>query len=366
MAALRVTHSDTTGVGTSVGVTGSGLNVPPGDDKEKSPKLNVMESTLPFAQSLSLALVYMFGCISFFLLIRWSKKRAAEGGPSYDNAAAVFLTELCKWGFSIGAMWYREKKFLPISTIREGSWKVGVYYAVPSGIYALYNNLTYYNLTHFDPGTYQVVMQTRVLFTGILFTYILKKLLTRRKWFALVLLTLGVIAKNFSSGLELDSRVLFMLFQASLSAFAGVYNEFLLKEYSSMDVNEQNFFMYSWALIFNLGYGLYSNPSYYTSGQLFGNSNGLFWMIVLNGALIGIVTSLILKFINVIVKAFASACEVLLTAVIAAFLLGDPLTGRDFVACCVVMYSIFVYYGTGPILPGTNIVIAEPPTSNQK
>ena len=346
----------------------AGVNIPP---EEKDKKLSGMktgpETTLPLSQSATLALVYMFGCITFFLLIRYSKKKEKETGEHiYDSAAAVFFTELIKWLFSIGAMLYREKVFLPVSVIKSGSWRIGMYYAVPSGIYALYNNLTYYNLTWFDPGTYQVFMQTRVLFTGILYTYILKKLLTRRKWFALVLLTSGVIAKNYTPNLQIDSRVMFMLFQASLSAFAGVYNEFLLKDNLQMDVNEANFFMYSWALLFNFGWGYYSNPDYYTSGHVFSTMNGLFVTIVINGAIIGIVTSLILKFINVIVKAFASACEVLLTAVIAYFLLGDPLTGKDFIACVVVMYSIFVYYGTGPIIPGTRWTMPEPPESNSK
>jgi drug/metabolite transporter (DMT)-like permease len=262
----------------------------------------------------------------------------------YDDAAAVFFTELCKWTFSVSAMYYRTGKFLPVSVFKEGTWRIGLYFAVPSGIYAVYNNLTYFNLSAFDPGTYQVFMQTRVIFTGVLYTWILSKSLTQRKWLALVLLTMGVAAKYFTFHLEIDHRVVFMLFQASLSAFAGVYNEFLLKRDISMDVNEQNFFMYSFALVFNLGFGLATNREYYTDGRVFGSLNGIVLLIIINGAIIGIVTSLILKFINVIVKAFASACEVLLTAVLAALFLGESLTMQDVVACCIVMGSIYVYY----------------------
>jgi solute carrier family 35 (UDP-sugar transporter), member A1/2/3 len=303
-----------------------------------------LESSLPAWQSISLALVYMFGCISFFLLIRYSKSLVKRGLLQYDDASAVFFTELFKWLFSVGAMYYRTGKFLPVSVFREGTWRVGIYFAVPSGIYAVYNNLTYFNLSIFDPGTYQVFMQTRVLFTGVLYTWILSKSLTNRKWMALVLLTFGVAAKYFTFNMKIEPRVVFMLFQASLSAFAGVYNEFLLKRDVSMDVNEQNFFMYSFALMFNLGWGLLTNAEYYTSGQVFGSMSGIVFIIVVNGALIGIVTSLILKFINVIVKAFASACEVLLTAVLASLFLGEALTLQDVVACSIVMVSIYYYY----------------------
>jgi len=337
-------------------------------DTERKRRQNPPDTTLSPFQSSALALIYMLGSITFYIFIRYSKKKEIQTGEHiYDSAAAVFFTELLKWIFCVVAMMYRENVFLPVSVLQSGSWRIGMYYAVPSGIYALYNNLTYYNLTWFDPGTYQVFMQTRVLFTGVLYSYILSRTLTRRKWLALVLLTLGVVAKNYTPDLQIDGRIAFMLFQASLSAFAGVYNEFLLKDNAQMDVNEQNFFMYSWALLFNLSWGYYSNPTYYTSGQVFrAMNNGLFTCIVINGAILGIVTSLILKFINVIVKAFASACEVLLTAVIAYFSLGDPLTGKDLVACVVVMYSIYVYYGTGPILPWTRWTILEPSELNSK
>ena len=337
--------------GTSVPVV-----IPDPDEQKKQVE---RESTLPFAQSAALAATYMFGCITFFLLIRYSKMNEKAGGPKYDSAAAVFFTELAKLTFSVGAMQYRTGKFLPTSVLRDGSWRTGLYYAVPSGIYALYNNLTYWNLTNFDPGTYQVFMQTRVIFTGVLFCYIMKKSLGQRKWVALVTLSFGVAAKYVTWDLQIDSRVLFMLFQASLSAFAGVYNEFLLKRDISMDVNEQNFFMYAFALGFNLMIGLYNDPVYYTSFAFVGSLNGIVLLIVINGAIVGIVTSLILKFINVIVKAFASACEVLLTAVAAYFLLGESLTARDFIASTIVMGAIYMYY-TAPATVAAAPVTAPP------
>lgn len=302
------------------------------------------ESTLPMFQSSLLAGVYMLGSISFFLLIRYSKVLVLRGELVYQSAAVVLLTELLKCIFSVGMMYYRTGKFLPVTVFTEGTWRKGIYYAVPSGIYAVYNNLTYLNLENFDPGTYQVFMQTRVLFTGVLYTIILKRAITSRKWLGLCLLTFGVAAKYITPSLQLNGFVLFMLFQASLSAFAGVYNEFLLKKDLSMDVNEQNFFMYAFALLFNLIIGLVMKPDLYTSGRLGESAHWVLFLIAVNGAIVGIVTSLILKFINVIVKAFASACEVLLTAILAAMFLGDKLTVQDVIACCIVMASIYVYY----------------------
>jgi len=309
------------------------------EEKKATPEM----TTLPLHLSATLALIYMFGGILYYLLIRFSKKRELETGQQiYDSVSAVFFTEFLKWTFSVCGMLYQRRV--------PSNWRVCLYYAIPSGIYALYNNLTFFNLTYFDPGTYEVVMQTRVLFTGLLYTWTLQRALTHRQWMALILLTVGVIAKNYTPNVQVDGRITFMLLQASLSAFAGVYNEFLLKNHTQMNVHEQNFFMYTWALLFNLGWGYFSDPVY-SEHMLSSVQHTVFWAIVVNGAILGIVTSLILKYINVIVKTFFAACEVLLTAITANVLLGDPLTTRDVVACILVMYSISVYYGRGPMIP---------------
>eukprot|EP00758_Cryptobia_borreli_P008631 Tbor_TRINITY_DN5405_c1_g1::TRINITY_DN5405_c1_g1_i1::g.24107::m.24107 len=283
--------------------------------------------------------------IIFFLLIRRSKVLAAKNELVYDSASIVFMIELCKLSFSVVVILIREGKFLPISVFRQKSWRVGIYYAVPSGIYAVYNNLTFFNLSGFDPGTYQVFMQTRVLFTGLLYTWFLNRTFSKAKWMALGFLSLGVMIKYITPNMKIDAYVFIILFQALLSSLTGVYNEFLLKRDISMDVNESNFFMYSFALLFNLVIGMCTNPEYYSSGRVIANSgNTLLIAIILAGAGMGIATSFILKFINVIVKSFASACEVMLTAVLAALFLGETFTKQDFFACCIVMGSIYIYY----------------------
>ena len=64
--------------------------------------------------------------------------------------------------------------FLPSTVLRNAKTvRSCLYLAAPASIYAIYNNLTNENLTNFDPGSYQVLMQTRVLFTTLLSVWIL-------------------------------------------------------------------------------------------------------------------------------------------------------------------------------------------------
>ena len=41
-----------------------------------------------------------------------------------------------------------------------------IYYFVPSALYAVYNNLSFFSLAKFDPTTYYLLLQFRVVVTG--------------------------------------------------------------------------------------------------------------------------------------------------------------------------------------------------------
>jgi hypothetical protein len=52
--------------------------------------------------------------------------------------------------------------------VRENRW-VLVLYLVPSSLYCLYNNLSFYSLSYFNPTTYFMFMQIRLLITGLIY-----------------------------------------------------------------------------------------------------------------------------------------------------------------------------------------------------
>ena len=65
--------------------------------------------------------------------------------------------------------------------------------------------------------------------------------------------------------------------------------------------------------------------------------------IIINNSLVGIVTSLFLKNLNSILKAFASALELILTAIFSWILLGIPIYWNTILAVCIVGYSVVLY-----------------------
>jgi solute carrier family 35 (UDP-sugar transporter), member A1/2/3 len=153
-----------------------------------------------------------------------------------------------------------------------------------------------------------------------------------------------------------------ILVQVFASCFAGVYNEYLIKdtEKNSAHIMIQNVFMYIDSIICNIILLLVS--SYTTSSKTDSNENNLnnldkifsyesltqllqfkVILIILNNAAIGIVTSLFLKSLNSILKAFASALELMFTAVLSWIIFDIPLDFNTFLAILIVSFSTWLY-----------------------
>jgi UDP-sugar transporter A1/2/3 len=196
--------------------------------------------------------IYMSGCISQYLLISWAKTKGNES--SFNNDAAVLLTEIYKWIFCVVMIYYRSGKLVAFEEKSTAKANISFFlsrYVLISLIYSLYNNLTYWNLARVDPGTFQVYMQTRVIFTGVFYQLFMKKVLSKQKWAGLILLMVAMVIKYdiTHDNSMLNFSILGIVFQASLSSFAGAYNEYVLKSDDHIDVFESNFYMYSVSIV---------------------------------------------------------------------------------------------------------------------
>src|SRR5699024_9173964 len=120
---------------------------------------------------------------------------------------------------------------------------------------------------------------------------------------------------QFSVGLN----GVFILIQILCSCLAGVYNEYLLKKQGA-DVNIfiQNVFMYLDSIICNVVLlGVKGNlNTAFTYANIVKVLHYKVLLVMFNNAAIGIVTSFFLKTLNSILKTFASALELILTAVL--------------------------------------------------
>ncbi|KAI8043717.1 UDP-galactose transporter senju [Drosophila gunungcola] len=300
----------------------------------------------------------------------------------YNTVTVVLLTEVFKLIVST-CLYCRDHNLRSLVRDVHKDRNVLALYMVPAFLYCLYNNLAFVNLATFDPTTYYLLLQLRVVVTGILFQIIFKKYLSQRQWISLIMLTLGCMMKQIDfgsfysdtnddselaaiqqnsinrtaidapqvhgknmSGFDFSLSAVFILAQTICSCLAGVYNEYLLKD-KGADVNifVQNVFMYLDSIVCNAVILLLRGEllDAFSPHNLSSIMRFSVLIIIVNNAAIGIVTSFFLKYMNSILKTFASALELLFTAVLCYFLFSIPIYMNTALAIAVVSYAIYLY-----------------------
>lgn len=275
---------------------------------------------------------------------------------SYNTTTVVLLSEFIKlvtvFGFQLRTITLGEF----VQHVRANT-KVLLLYVVPSFLYCLYNNLAFVNLANYDPTTYYLLLQFRVVVTGVIFQVLFAKQLGGRQWLSLLLLTFGCIVKQMkyedltvagksSFSLRFDFHLILILVQVFCSCFAGVYNEYLLKGKSGeVPFMVQNFFMYFDSIICNFAVLWYNGTlsDAFSVESIIAICQGKVLAIAFNNAAIGITTAMFLRQLNSILKTFASALEIMFTAVLCWIIFGIPVDIFTFVAIVIVSYAVILY-----------------------
>ncbi|OWZ22624.1 Drug/Metabolite Transporter [Phytophthora megakarya] len=233
-------------------------------------------------------------------------------------------------------------------------------YFIPSGLYVVYDVLSYVNLRAFDAATYFLLLQFRLVVTGVLHQMMFSKRLNRNQWVSLGVTTVGCAIKTLGSqdpnaaksgghgnGPTLMAYGMLMV-QMLSSTFAGVYNEVLLKKQASIPVNLQNVFMYIDSIVCTLAM-LALGLTGQTAQEALTTANFSVLLspyvlpMVLIMSVIGVVTSLFLKQLDSIRKAIASALELVFLPLLSAVLFGQPITLYTMAAVCFVGFGVYIY-----------------------
>eukprot|EP00937_MAST-01D_sp_MAST-1D-sp2_P002910 g2910.t1 len=305
----------------------------------------------------ALFLGYMFLWVSQGMLVYGSK------GMRYNPTTVVLLTSMAKLGIAL-AMYRRDDgSFAHLRAQTTAHRRLWGLYFLPALLYTLYDNLTFVNLRIFDPPTYFILSQLRLVVTGVVYQQLFARRLTRGQWLSLLVLTLGCVVKEApalsrhftGAGLARVPRAGWALVGVQILAatFAGVYIETLLKGRRA-SLNLQNVFMYSNSALCSLlalrVQGGASLAKALAWRELRGALHPLVLLIILNSASMGIVTSLFLKHLSSVLKAIASALEVVLTAVVSHLVFGTDLGAHT--VCSIGLVALGIYlYGSAPTPP---------------
>jgi drug/metabolite transporter (DMT)-like permease len=285
--------------------------------------------------------------VSQSVAVRWCNAT----GRALDANWMVLATELCKIAISclICWGWLRKPPFL--GPVRWG-------FVVSAMLYAVTNTLTYVILESTDLGVFLVLSQQKILWTVALSKAVLGKAYTARQWWACLLLMLGMAAANRGkvgggrgdggddaaavSGFALA----LIAVQAACSALASVWIEKMMKRDAGHDEDPLHTFftdsvqMYVMGIPFYVaGYALAASkpPGALPPGTL------MLGALVLNAACTGLFVGSVFKFYSSVVRCFLQGVSMVLSVLLAWFVLSEPLSPGFVLGATMVVVSVLLF-----------------------
>ncbi|KAI8611405.1 nucleotide-sugar transporter-domain-containing protein [Chytriomyces sp. MP71] len=236
---------------------------------------------------------------------------------------------------------------------QSDAWKM----MVPAAIYVIQNNLQFLAMSKLDPAIYLVSNQVKILTTAMFSVWMLKRSLSKLKWIALVVLTIGIALVQVPSGQSVsnaDNVTAKQSRQANfiglgavtiacfLSGLAGVWFEKVLKG-SQASVWVRNAQLSLFSLIPAL-FGVYvvDGASIMDKGFLQGYNQWTVIVIALQ-SIGGLLVALVIKHADNILKGFASSIATILSVFISMVLFNFQPSMLFAAGTCLVLSAIQLY-----------------------
>jgi UDP-sugar transporter A1/2/3 len=310
---------------------------------------------------------------------------------SYSPASAVLLNELLKGGISFlialacvpqvaERPWHRMSFWTILSELpypwtppfwwlcgeilSPDCWKL----SIPAILYVVQNSLQFVAVSNLPVASFQVTYQMKILTTAAFSVALLRRKLSPTKWLSLFFLaigvgivqiqtsTLGQVAKSVAVGSAHDSAPLHIHVMSPLKGFgavtaacftsglAGVYFEMVLKN-SRADLWVRNVQLSLFSLIPALLPVLYSsaNAPAHLSRDMFRNFGPWAWATVSIQVFGGLVTAIVIKYSDNILKGFATSLSIILSSLASVALFHFSITPSFIIGASTVLCATWMY-----------------------
>ncbi|KAI8377516.1 nucleotide-sugar transporter-domain-containing protein [Radiomyces spectabilis] len=307
------------------------------------------------------------------LMMRYSRTQKAADQPLYLASTAVVMAEMVKiaacfiilrWQHS---SWQDFGQQIKMDVI--GKPRGLLIMMIPSGLYALQNNLLYIALSNLEAATFQITYQLKILSTAIFSVLLLGRSLNRTQWFALTMLMAGVTLVQTQQVMtaavpdEPNSKdthfqnpwigLLAVLTSCVSSGFAGCYFEKILKT-STTSMWIRNIQLSLCGAFFSLlGMMIYDLPLI-RAGGLFQGYDCMTWLVIINQALGGLLVAIVVKYADNILKGFATSISIIVSSIISFYLFAfQPTLG--FIAGAIIVLIAMIIYSKESMPKSTSI-----------
>ncbi|CAH0479136.1 unnamed protein product [Peronospora belbahrii] len=295
-----------------------------------------------------------------------------DGAILYSSTTVTLLIEVLKLVIVLSAIVLTETPppahFVPLEVF---------YYAIPSFLYTIDNNLNYIILRFMDAATLSVLWNLKIVVTAILFRFVLKHPLSELRKIAIVLLVVGVLTSESShlretkhtmatenssdngsvngmqsmedivaakSAQDLLTGVLLVLMGITFSSCASVFTEWAFKRKSNCSFLWQNMQMYIFGIIFNTaGVLLVEGDEIYSKGFFHDYNNWTIAVVAVN-SIGGIGMGFILKYMDNIACVYSHSMAMMLTMLFSMLFFSFSPSLEFGCGLTVLIISMYIYH----------------------
>jgi UDP-sugar transporter A1/2/3 len=200
-----------------------------------------------------------------------------------------------------------------------------------------------------EPAIFQVFNQAKLFTTAVFAYFILRKVLSGVQWISLVVLAIGIVtvqitskgqAISFQDPADVTLGFILMMIVSFFSGFASVYTELYLKKGNDFWATNAQMAAFSLAPATAM---IIFESLHLKSFDIFEYFGGWALSTVLMNALGGIIVSMVIKYADSVLKAFAIAAAILLTIVVNVVFLGAHFRLASLIGIMTVLCSVFLY-----------------------
>ncbi|EJF66203.1 hypothetical protein DICSQDRAFT_48607 [Dichomitus squalens LYAD-421 SS1] len=301
---------------------------------------------------------------------------------SYSPATAVLLNEILKGSISFviaflrvvyasdasglgPAGWFFAFRRVCHEIFSPDCWKL----SIPALLYVVQNTLQFVAISNLPVATFQVTYQMKILTTAAFSVALLRKRLSSSKWISLFLLAIGVgivqlqtlatraVPANTPVGSAHDSAPLHIHIMSPLKGFgavtaacftsglAGVYFEMVLKN-SKADLWVRNVQLSLFSLppaIFPIFFETHHPAHGGILANLLRHFGGWAWATVTIQVFGGLITAIVIKYSDNILKGFATSLSIVLSFLASVVLFGFHITPTFVTGSTVVLVATWMY-----------------------
>ena len=350
------------------------LYAPGDDDEDKEAKFKYLKETKVVLRELFASKFMAFRPQTLFLYSLLGVAILMDGvrpitlvwakgdGNKYPFMFAVWvvLVKIITVIFSV-TMWYIARRRGELqSTLSVGKrLALSVYFVVPVLCYVWSDVLNFVLFEHrVSPTLFACIKQSRIVLTALMYRFLLHKNVSPIQWIAVFQLCLASIlfvaedtSKPVSNNQPVDQAdelkgIMWLLFKFFLDSVAVVWMDKYFKtlDESGFPYAEQQVMFSLQSLVAGaLFIIVYNRNDFFGGRPLFDGFNQGAWVSALITGVYGIMVSLVLRYLDSMIKQFQALCGIVVTTLLDEAVFGQVVTLTDWVAICIILISVFLY-----------------------